>query len=399
MNKTAIYTVVTNGYDTVKPVINEPGYDYFLFTDDDKLEVSGWTTIPTKASQRTIKLLPHVYLKDYEASLYMDANITPSTGVSRFISMLTNDMVTFKHPLRDCFIDEHYACIAHRKANEEAILDQLAYNVKLGIKPKSGMFQTGVIYRKHTEEVINFCECWNNELIKFTHRDQLSIMTAVKLTGFTPASINWNMFPKFFKISQHLKKSKPVIHYFTPYNTDGNIGKAMNEHCALVQDPEAWIAVMDGDILFPNPQWGKLVEQAIQNHGKDYSLIGCVTNRVGGEHQCVDGMFGEMDILKHYEKSMEISSSNVIPLGDKGVAGYFMLFQKKTWTKAGGFTEDTRFSHQFDTVFNKSVRRIGGKLGLMTGLYALHLYRIQSGNNRAEARKNISHLFANTKSK
>lgn len=395
MNKTAIYTVITNGYDTPIPINNEVGIDYIMFTDNPDLVCKGWDIRYTEEPQRKIKILSHVFLEDYQETLYIDGNISVTTNLSTFIRQQTSDFATFKHPVRNCFIDEHYACIEHKKANTGDILEQLAYNIKLGIQPKQGMYQTGVIYRKNVKWVRDFCDIWYSELEKHTHRDQLSVMTAVYLTDTRPTELNWNTFQRSFKITPHAHKLPPQVYYFTPYNTSGNIGKAMNEHCSLVQDPEAWIAVMDGDILFPNPQWGKIVEQAIQHHGKNYELFGCVTNRVGGEHQRVEGMENELSILEHYNRSLQDGEVN--PLGNLGVAGYFMLFQKKTWTKCGGFTENISESHIFDTVFNKSVRRIGGRLGLITGLYALHMYRIGQALEVTEARKKVEHLFVNQK--
>src|SRR5690606_31268293 len=165
----------------------------------------------------------------------IDGNITPiANGISRSTSLYKGDFVTFKHPLRNCFTDEHYACIEHNKAEHALKREQLSYNVKLGLKPKQGMFQTGVIYRNHTDEVIEFCDDWYNEWSKFTHRDQLSIMTAVHNTGFTPVGVPWTVFNKHFKLSPHAVKPSVNVYYFTPYNTSGNIGKAMNDHCKLV---------------------------------------------------------------------------------------------------------------------------------------------------------------------
>lgn len=395
MNKIAIYTVITNGYDKPNPIKQELGIDYIMFTDDPELKCDGWDVRVTKDPQRKIKLLPHVFLSEYDETLYIDGNISVSSSISGFIKQQTSDFATFKHPKRNCFIEEHYACIEFKKADTNDIRGQLAYNITLGLEPKQGMYQTGVIYRKNLKWVRDFCDTWYSELEKHTHRDQLSIMTAVNLTNTRPTEWNLNSFSRWFKIEPHLQKSSPQVYYFTPYNTSGNIGKAMNEHCDLVTDPESWIAVMDGDILFPNPQWGKIVEKAIQEHGKEYELMGCVTNRVGGEHQRVTGMENELDLIKHYEKSLD--PGDVKPLGNLGVAGYFMLFQKKTWTKCGGFTENINESHQFDTVFNKSVRRVGGRLGLITGLYALHMYRIGQELDVKQAQKKVDHLFVNRK--
>ena len=392
MSRKVIYTVITNDYDIPKPVKRQNGFDYIMFTDNKDLTVQGWDVRYTNKPQRHLKLYPFEELKDYDASIYIDGNISIVGNMANFIGSINSDFTTFKHPLRNCFIQEHYECINRNKAEPDLIREQLAYNIKLGLEPNKGMYQTGVIYRRHTDDVKAFCADWLNELKKFTHRDQLSIMTAVFNTGFKPNGIDWRLFNKFFRIDKHKPNEKPKVYYFTPYDTEGNIGRAINAHCRLVPN-DSWIAVMDGDMLFPNPQWGMIVEKAIQQYGDKYSLLGCVTNRVGGEHQRVDAMFSEYDLREHYKKSIEIEDSEVIDTS--GVAGYFMLFKKSTWDKVKGFTEDTSKAYIFDTDFNKRVRSSGGKVGLIKGLYALHLYRIWEGDNVTKARNSTKHLFVN----
>lgn len=392
MNKKVIYTVITNNYDTPNPVKKLNGFDYILFTDNKDLTAQGWDIRYTDKEQRHLKLYPFDELKDYDASIYVDGNIAILGNISHFITSANSDFITYKHPIRDCFIKEHYECIKRNKAEPELIREQLIYNINKGLMPEQGMYQTGVMYRKHTDDVKAFCADWLNELKKFTHRDQLSIMTAVFNTGFKPHGIEWKLFNRYFRLDKHKPIEKPKVYYFKPYDTSGNIGRAMNEHCKLVPDDD-WIAVMDGDVLFPNPQWGVIVERAIQRYGSQYDLIGCVTNRVGGEHQRVEGMFSEYDLRAHYEKSIEIEDSSVVDTS--GVAGYFMLFRKSTWNKVKGFTEDASKSHIFDTDFNKRVRAIGGKIGMIKGLYALHLYRIWEGDNVTKVRNSTKHLFIN----
>ena len=72
-----------------------------------------------------------------------------------------------------------------------------------------------------------------------------------------------------------------------------------------------------------------------------------------------------------------------------------MLFRKTTWSKVKGFTDDASKSHIFDTDFNNRVRASGGKIGMIKGLYALHLYRIWEGDNVTKARNSTKHLFIN----
>lgn len=166
------------------------------------------------------------------------------------------------------------------------------------------------------------------------------------------------------------------IHYFTPYATDGNIGKAYNEACSLVSDPEDWIVIRDGDTMFLTPDWGKQIEANIKAHGEQYGLIGAVTNRIRSPHQRpthVD-MFNEMDMKKHYEVALDLSRKQHLTITPTQleVAGFFMAFQKKTWDKVK-FRENTRL---FDVHFSDDTAKIGVKKGILRGLYILHSYRI-----------------------
>jgi GT2 family glycosyltransferase len=164
-----------------------------------------------------------------------------------------------------------------------------------------------------------------------------------------------------------------MIYSFTPYSTEKNFGKAINDHCRLVTDPEAWICIRDGDICNLTPDWGMIMHKYVNLYGSEYALFGCWTNRLNkgnGSHQLVKGMYEEFDIRKHYEKALEMDSGIV---SVKSVAGFFMLFQKKTFDLVGGFKENTT---SFDTDFCRKVRKSGGKIGLINRLYVFHLYRI-----------------------
>ena len=101
-----------------------------------------------------------------------------------------------------------------------------------------------------------------------------------------------------------------------------------------------------------------------------------------------------MSLHKHWEMSEKLEGSAVEPTS--GVAGFFMAFKKSTWLKSGKFTENKSLSHRFDTEFNNSVRKIGGTIGMMTGVYVTHSYRIWSAyrdweTDRKSTRLNSSH--------
>lgn len=60
MKKSLIYSVITNKYDSIKPVRNYKGFDFWLFTDQEDLCSKGWEIKPLwnlKNSQFLFSLL------------------------------------------------------------------------------------------------------------------------------------------------------------------------------------------------------------------------------------------------------------------------------------------------------------------------------------------------------
>jgi len=75
--KTALYTVLFDGYDNLAPInVQVPA---IVFTDNPDLRVRGWITryieIPDVYKQREIKLLVHKYLPQFDRTIYIDANM------------------------------------------------------------------------------------------------------------------------------------------------------------------------------------------------------------------------------------------------------------------------------------------------------------------------------------
>lgn len=403
MRKIALYTVLTGGYDILQPIHKSfnSGVDCFVVTDNPTNIADGWKQILIDPSddphrqQRALKLdftlIPD--LDKYDTVIYIDANITIHKPIQELMRLYRGGILTKQHPKRNCVYDEGWACIDLKKADREAVLRQLSDYMARGIRPETGMYQTGMMVRDRSDQVIEFCKEWLRELEQHTHRDQLSIIPARDHTGITIQTISIQAFNRIFKINPHVVKKKPKIHYLIPYSTDKNIGKACNDAIEqLSAGDDDWIVLRDGDTLFPTPEWGKQIEEALSRHGSKFQLIGAVTNRIGATHQRVEGMFDNWDILDHVRKAFEIQSARFgeIEETNYGVAGFFMAFQVKTW-KQIRFTEDINKARLFDTVFYKEVRAKKMRVGIMPGLYVLHLYRPLSSDPRTD----VTHLIPN----
>lgn len=169
-----------------------------------------------------------------------------------------------------------------------------------------------------------------------------------------------------------------MIYYFSPFDSNKQIGKSHNEHCALVPNSEDWICITDSDVLFLLSDSKKQIEDIIKKHGKDYEVFGCLTNRIGSSHQQFSHFDDTTDIWAHktIAKYCYQTRYDEVSETDINIAGFLMVFQKKTW-------ERYRFSDnsiRFDSEFTDKVKAGCGRLGVMQGVYVFHDYRLGHEN-------------------
>ena len=71
-----------------------------------------------------------------------------------------------------------------------------------------------------------------------------------------------------------------MIYYFSPFNSQKQIGKSHNEHCSLVPNDDDWICITDSDVLFLRPDTKTQIEEIMNIHGDKFQVFGCLTNRI-----------------------------------------------------------------------------------------------------------------------
>lgn len=399
--KIAVYSCVTNDYDTIAPPPKWNDVDFILFTDNENYIAEGWDVrlVDKNTYYKYIKMHPHVLLPDYTHYLWIDASMQIIGSKQMFLSVFkSSDFVQFKHPHRSCVFQEIDKCIELKKDTEEILLKQKDYIQQLGITCYNTkmLYQSGTLWIKNTAKNIEFLELWYNETIQFSRRDQISIISTIHKIGWQPKQLEFGYFRQMIKLSKHKKpvqKSDFKIWEFIPFSLEKNFSRAINEYCALVPNENDWIIIRDGDTLHTQSNWLNIVHEVIKNHGNEYALFGAKTNRIGSSFQRVKGMFDEYDIRKHYEKGQELAQlhGTDIEENNHGIAGFFMCFQKKTWDKIK-FDESESKCKYFDTYFYQAVRRARLKTADIKGLYILHLYRIWE-EKESEAKKSRKHLY------
>lgn len=180
-----------------------------------------------------------------------------------------------------------------------------------------------------------------------------------------------------------------MIHYIQPYSITKNIGGAINLAIeSLVTTDEDWIVLTDHDVMFLRPDSKYQLEEILSITKQD--ILSCVTNRLARPYQLATGVFDETNILKHIEIANachEKYYANVLETKEL-LAAMVLCFKVDTWKKLGRFAEN---SISFDSQFCIRAKNSRMTLGLMTGIYVFHLYRM---GTQGDARKNYKHLIA-----
>lgn len=187
--KKVIYTSLVGNYDTLEePIYRMEGWDYVCFSNNIKQkENSCWEIKPIPyingsniILSRYAKLNPHLVLKKYDVSVYLDSNINVldnvlETKANQLINSNINISIA-KHPFRDCIYQEAEVCISKGIGDKKSIQNQLRFLKSENFPKNYGLFENNIIFRKHNkEEIIELSKKWWELYLRFSKRDQLSL--------------------------------------------------------------------------------------------------------------------------------------------------------------------------------------------------------------------------------
>ena len=191
--KKVVYTILLGKYDRVHSIIKEEGYDYFMITDQNLKNntiKNNWTILKIDEiinysnkkekikKQRYYKTHPHLFFKDYDLSIYVDATFVIKGKLNEFLIRILSPNLSIyllEHPERNSIFKESKAVIRYRKESKDFItIIQKKYKQEK-FPDNNGLGETCLIVRKHNDlDCINFMEKWFQEIKNYSHRDQLS---------------------------------------------------------------------------------------------------------------------------------------------------------------------------------------------------------------------------------
>ena len=189
MKKLVIYTVLVGDYDEIRdPLVINDRFDYILFTDKlspaqyniwQKVEIP-ITGINNMLRSRYVKCHPTKVLGDYEASLYIDANIQIATPnvYERFFELLENgtEWAGIKHPDQGCVYEEICAIVDLKWVHDYDVVNWYGKMKKDGFPEGWGLYENSIIFRRHSPKIEAIGDLWWNTLMAGCKRDQFSLM-------------------------------------------------------------------------------------------------------------------------------------------------------------------------------------------------------------------------------
>ena len=190
-SKIVVYTAISGGYDNLRdPLIVSPDVDYIVFTDNENLNSKIWkkhrfdyiNSDPTRTA-RFIKTHPHLYLSDYDHSIWVDANlqlnVDPRAMIEDFDAQ--TQFVTWHHPIRTSIYTEAAECIKRKKDDAAIIEDQVNRYRAQDFPENVELYETSVIYRKHNDDDVKTCmNLWWQEINNGSRRDQIGLVYALQ---------------------------------------------------------------------------------------------------------------------------------------------------------------------------------------------------------------------------
>lgn len=176
-----VVTAIFGGRD--KPIA-APSNDvdrYVMFTDGDGAD--GWDVRhvetegdPRRAARRHKALA--LDMVDGDVVVWVDGRIEVTAKPLRSVlreSLKRADIASFPHPWRACAYAEARECADLGRADEAELLSQVSSYRGEGFPEGSGLWNTMVVARRRTSQMVQLGRAWWEELESRTLRDQVSL--------------------------------------------------------------------------------------------------------------------------------------------------------------------------------------------------------------------------------
>lgn len=203
MAKLVIYTAIVQDKDKLRdPTHVLPGVDYVCFTDTPGLTSRVFDIRPLpfaestpRLTARRLKLFSHELFPGYEASLWIDASKHMFRDITPLLAQLSQaPFSTFAHFARDCLYEEGKECISSQRDVPETIAAQIEHYRACAMPAHAGLYETSLLYRRHTPENAALMQSWWKEVQTQSPRDQISLPYVLHRHATTIQALNFRQW-------------------------------------------------------------------------------------------------------------------------------------------------------------------------------------------------------------
>lgn len=223
--KLCVYTVSLGGYDSLldQPAAATSDADFICFTDDPELTSDFWQIILVEPafprdlhrSSRVFKILGHEALAAYDVTICIDASVELRTTPDRIVAdWLTDEveMALAPHSFREKVLDEFDEVIRLKYDDPARVYEQLndyalSYPDVLESQPHWG----GILVRRNTEGVHRAMRVWFDQVLRYSRRDQLSLMLALLHTDVSWRAVEIDNFESEYHVWPVITDRKVVL--------------------------------------------------------------------------------------------------------------------------------------------------------------------------------------------
>ena len=179
---------MVGGYDEIlQPKVVDERFDYDMFADEKKIDCIGVWQVRTfdyrnedkTRESRYPKMHPEELLPEYEASLYIDANLNIADReiYDTVVSYCEQgvDWAGYKTPLDDCIYGHAYWVMSMQLDREKTVFELCKMLRKEGYPRNNGLHENAIIYRRNNDICRQVDEMWWDLYVRYSRRDQLSL--------------------------------------------------------------------------------------------------------------------------------------------------------------------------------------------------------------------------------
>lgn len=212
--KCCVYTGLLGGYENLneQPVASRSRLPFICLTDDPSLQSASWDCRlvaplfpedPVR-SQRDLKIRPHLHMKDFDYSIYIDNAVILKEPPERLLEIFEpeNGFLVPHHSYRESVLDEFLEVAKLGLDDSIRIFEQLNhYTLDCPDVLAQRPWWAAILVRDHrSAKVCSMSEIWASHVMRYSRRDQLSISVAFNAADLSPTPLAIDNFESDFHV-------------------------------------------------------------------------------------------------------------------------------------------------------------------------------------------------------